>query len=791
MHERGFVLDRLPKLVSKDRSNQIAPEHFRKSRPPCVPTVSLAMSHLKLSEAFLSLILGTVAFQVAADDLKNAGKIAPAAVQSPRWDVAQTAGTTPQTIKQTPTLGDSALELELSSKFGITGTELQILASELRSRLLTKETINRYEAGAAAAQYAALSDAIYRDESLVDFDKDGKADWKLDPQLNRKDAFTGFHCAVYVHTSRKEAVIAFEGTTPPDPGYLSTLSQFLIDLLNDVAGAALSDPQTVRAEALVIEALAKYGKDHRIIVTGHSLGGRLAQIVAASRALEAYTFNPAAVSKVTQKIVGPSNPSRITNILMVSDVVNPVSKLSPTEQSRLGSDLGRRVEFYFPWSGFLREHSIATVAQRLSGVRRVYEDKIKPMLASQQMPGPAAASSQSAAKSSGGMVHTYQWSSDGGLGELGVDEKGCRRHPTNEIYNKRIQELGRLALRKANPCLTTAYLEADYNAGGNEVHAGIDFRAENNIDKVYAIADGEIAVGSSFDGKTHSTLIVETPDKRYKVLYLHMSSLDPQIQEGTNVKVGKTVKAGDPLGVAGDVGLGPGGSGPHLHIELWRAPAPQYDQARSLAAVNGNCPASDWSNKKGLCDAGTIADRTLDPAGLPKLDEEKTAEAKLPPLPLVVPSSKVGHPYVDSGSWELRKPAKLFSAAKTSSAVIRVLPEGTKVEAQQIEFHVLRYRLSEAVRATSVEVTNVVDWKSIKLTLRQGDVIAEFLYLGDEGAQNVIFRGRVFVFDDVSVSEPRKLNPFYDTVVWARVKTKEGAVGWLQDPDAQGMSRYD
>lgn len=712
------------------------------------------------------------------------------AAQSLHWYVAQTAGTTPQTIDRAQSLGDNALELELSSKYGITGTELQILASELRSRLLTKETINRYQIGADAAQYAALSDAIYRNEGLVDFDKDGKADWKLDPKLNKKDVFTGFHGAVYVHTSRKEVVIAFEGTSPPDPANLTTLSQTLVDLLNDVAGAAFSDPQTVRAEPLVREALAKYGKDHRIVVTGHSLGGRLAQIVAASLGLEAFTFNPAAVSKVTKKVVGPINPSRITNILMVSDVVNPFSKLSPTGQSRLGSDLGQRVEFYFPWSGIAHEHSIATVAQRLSGVRRVYEDKIKPMLASQQKPGPAVASSQSVAKSSGGMVHIHQWSTlTGGLVELEVDKNGCRRHPTDEIYNRRIQALGKLALQKTNPCLTTAYLETNYNAGGNEVHAGIDFRAERNINKVYAIADGEIAVGSSFDGTTRSTLIIETPDKRYKVLYLHMSSLAPDIQEGKKVKVGKYIKAGDPLGVAGDVGLGQGGAGPHLHIELWHASAPQYHQGLALAVVNGNCPASDWPNKKGLCDADTITRSTLDPAGLPKLDEEKIAEARLPPLPLIVPGAKVPSAYV-TGGWELRKPTKLFSAAKPSSTVIGMLPKGTKVEAQEIEFSVVRYRISEAVGATSLEVGNAME--SIKLTLHQGDLIAEFSNSGDEG-NNIIFRGRAYSFFQgfASGDVSRQLNPFYDTVLWAKVKTKEGTVGWLQDPDAKGMSRHD
>ena len=578
------------------------------------------MSHLKLPRTFLFLVLGTVAFQGAADELKDAGKIAPAAAQSLRWDVAQTAGTTPQTLNPRPTLGDNALELELASKYGITGTELQILASELRSRLLTKDTINRYQTGADAAQYAALSDAIYRDEGLIDFDKDGKADWKLDPRLNRKDAFTGFHGAVYVHTSRKEVVIAFEGTTPPDPAYLTTLNRFFIDLLNDVAGVALSDPQTVHAEALVKEALAKYGKDHRIVVTGHSLGGRLAQIVAASMALEAFTFNPAAVSKVTQKVVGPINPSRITNILMVSDVVNPVSKLSPAEQSRLGSDLGRRVEFYFPWSGFLREHSITTVAQRLSGVRRVYEDKIKPVLASQQKPSPAAANPQSVAKSPGSTVGGMKWK---------VSE-GCYIAADPE-YQSKLDALGKTALGNSDVkkgCVTFPYLGTPYDVDGRlriliDAHAGIDLRAKTG-DPVYAIDDGKIVYADlcqtgtpqssqpncvSKDGLEHSTLVIENYAKTHRVFYLHLSRFN------LAVAIGRRVSKGDVLGNAGAIGT----TSAHLHLEVWRSEVPLY--CSRVRALSGSaCTGKptrvlfDKSKTTQYCERDDVERHTVNPA---------------------------------------------------------------------------------------------------------------------------------------------------------------------------------
>lgn len=322
------------------------------------------MSHLKLPRAFLSLILGTVAFQGAADDLKDAGKIAPPAAQSLRWFVAQTAGTTPQTINRAPTLGDSALELELTSKYGITGRELQVLSSELRSKL-SQDTISRYETGAKAYEYAVLARAISYGASSVDR-------WKR-VHDKRNDA-TGFHGSVYVHEETKEAVVVFEGTKSPDGNLVEAVRDWG---LANFPAVITADFQHHDALDFIVEVIRNCGPNFRVV--GHSLGGRLAQIIAATLGREAYTFNPAAVGRKTiaaiQADFGRIQAEGVQNIVMSGESLDAYGN-STTGIVFATALLGRKTEFNFATG----EHNIDFVMQHLINIRRVYEDKIKPML---------------------------------------------------------------------------------------------------------------------------------------------------------------------------------------------------------------------------------------------------------------------------------------------------------------------------------------------------------------------------------------------------------------------------
>lgn len=112
------------------------------------------------------------------------------------------------------------------------------------------------------------------------------SDWEVVPGTFRDNPITGFNAAVYRNSETGEMVLTFRGTTPTDP------RDWDDNVQNAVSGMGV---QYAEALAYATEMQA----EHDITtVVGHSLGGGLAQYVAAMQDLRGVTFNAADVGRL-------------------------------------------------------------------------------------------------------------------------------------------------------------------------------------------------------------------------------------------------------------------------------------------------------------------------------------------------------------------------------------------------------------------------------------------------------------------------------------------------------------
>ena len=132
---------------------------------------------------------------------------------------------------------------------------------------------------------AAMAFDAYRptDENLVDLPPEG---WSIDRVLSRPNRGDGFDATAF-HSGSSQVVIAFRGT---DTG---TIVDTVSDWTDNVpAGAGWRSDQVELAIETVADVLAKY-PNAQIQLTGHSLGGGLASLMAVFFELPAYVFAPA------------------------------------------------------------------------------------------------------------------------------------------------------------------------------------------------------------------------------------------------------------------------------------------------------------------------------------------------------------------------------------------------------------------------------------------------------------------------------------------------------------------
>nr|WP_314074267.1 hypothetical protein [uncultured Roseococcus sp.] len=189
--------------------------------------------------------------------------------------------------------------------------------------------------------YATLADGVYYDtvSQLGSFAR----------QTLRPNEISGFHAALYMRAvgGQLEYVVSFAGSETDqgmvdwraDLGFGGSKGQIALAALGGLAGIGLAAhaerllaQQRASAIAFTIQAM-QAAKNSRLTLTGHSLGGGLAQMAAAATGVAAVTFSAPAVSAVkgVEASFGRSRP-KIVNFRVKNDPVN----ISEQAGKRLG-----------------------------------------------------------------------------------------------------------------------------------------------------------------------------------------------------------------------------------------------------------------------------------------------------------------------------------------------------------------------------------------------------------------------------------------------------------------------
>lgn len=192
---------------------------------------------------------------------------------------------------------------------------------------------------------------------------------------------SGFQGAIYRRTTAgtNAWVVGIAGTQPTDGGGADILADVgfggggvrvvpipgpagagatLFASVLSLAGATLLSRQCASAQQLVAEAQAAMGRGDSLSITGHSLGGGIAQIIAARTGVAAMAFNPPAVTAVdgVSAAYGRTSP-KITSLKVKNDPINFTSVV--------GGWLGKVVVLNSPRTGG-DAHSIDRTIAELS-----------------------------------------------------------------------------------------------------------------------------------------------------------------------------------------------------------------------------------------------------------------------------------------------------------------------------------------------------------------------------------------------------------------------------------------
>ncbi len=167
--------------------------------------------------------------------------------------------------------------------------------------------------------YAHIANAVYN------FDNNAINDWELVEQTSTD---SGMQAGVYINKITNELLIAFRGTEACDFSCsFKELKESALDLAADtLLSFGESGSQFRHAFNFAEDVIERY-PGYDIKVTGHSLGGGLAQAIGSTFNLETFAFNSAPVPKdyLTEHPTDLTDDELNEKIHVISDLFDPVS----------------------------------------------------------------------------------------------------------------------------------------------------------------------------------------------------------------------------------------------------------------------------------------------------------------------------------------------------------------------------------------------------------------------------------------------------------------------------------
>jgi hypothetical protein len=172
--------------------------------------------------------------------------------------------------------------------------------------------------------YAKLADAVY------DFDNTAIDTWKL---IEQESKSSGMQAGVYSNQESGELVLAFRGTETCDfPCSFKELRELARDTAADLLLTFGDDSDQFRHAFKFAESVIARHPGRIIIVTGHSLGGGLAQAIGMALNLQTYAFNSAPVPEDFAKKYPTERTAEELRetIFVIADIHDPVSNTDET-----------------------------------------------------------------------------------------------------------------------------------------------------------------------------------------------------------------------------------------------------------------------------------------------------------------------------------------------------------------------------------------------------------------------------------------------------------------------------